>query len=220
MSSIEQMGDFFNKRAETYDDHMRETVENFDKYYSLLSQPIKQTNEEVDILDMGCGTGIELEGIFNKAPNAKITGIDMSQEMLDKMMKKYKAKAANIKIIVDSYLTCNIADNYYDYIVSSMTMHHFLQEPKIEIYKKIRKSLKEDGLYIEGDYVVSDEEQNECLKIFHELMNTVKEENRDLYHIDIPFTLQRQKELLKTAGFKRIQVILKQENQAILVAHK
>ena len=44
-----------------------------------------------------------------------------------------------------------------------MTMHHFPYDTKCKLYKKIRKSMKNEGKYIEGDYVVSPEKERQFL---------------------------------------------------------
>ncbi|WP_346871072.1 methyltransferase domain-containing protein [Clostridium sp. UBA5119] len=79
---IEEMRSFFNLRAEGYEKHMEESINSFEEYYKLVSFTLKYTEEVIEILDLGCGTGLELEEIFNKAPNARVTCIDLSEEML------------------------------------------------------------------------------------------------------------------------------------------
>lgn len=215
---IEKMGEFFNKRAYTYEDHMKETVECFEEYYKAIASPIKETENNIDILDLGCGTGLEIEGVFTKAPNSKITGIDMSEEMMSKLKEKYKNKLENISLIKDSYLTLPFEKENYEYVVSCMTMHHFVKAVKLELYKKIKQALKPGGKYIEGDYMVSKEEEIECLDRYYDLMNSLTQEQKGLYHIDIPFAIETQKELLKEAGFRNIEIIWHVENKIIMVA--
>lgn len=215
---IEKMGEFFNKRADMYEGHMKETVEFFTEYYKAIASPIKDTKSNIDILDLGCGTGLEIEGIFEKAPNSKITGIDMSEEMMNKLKEKYKNKLENIRLIKDSYLTLPFEKENYEYIVSCMTMHHFVKAVKLELYEKIKQALKPGGRYIEGDYMVSKEEEIECLDRYYDLMSSLTKEQKDLYHIDIPFTIETQKELLKEAGFRNIEIIWQVENKIIMVA--
>jgi tRNA (cmo5U34)-methyltransferase len=215
---IERMGEFFNKRADIYEEHMKDTVECFEKYYKAISDPIEETEKNIKILDLGCGTGLELEGIFLKAPNAQITGIDMSEEMLKKLKKKYENKLDNIRIIRDSYLTVPFENKNYDYAISCMTMHHFTKEVKTPLYRKIRESLKEGGKYVEGDYMVSKENEIEYLDRYYNLINALTKEEKGLYHIDIPFAIETQKEILLEAGFKNIDIIWQVENKIIMVA--
>lgn len=103
--NLEEMSEFFNKRAQTYNEHMFETIEKFEEYYDELSTPTGESIEKIKVLDIGCGTGLELEGIFKRNPNAEIDVIDMSEEMLDVLKEKYKDRLCKIDIIKGSYLT-------------------------------------------------------------------------------------------------------------------
>lgn len=193
LSKIEEMGEFFNNRAESYEQHMERSVEKFDQYYSGLANPIEETDEALKILDLGCGTGLELKGILDRCPSAQITGIDLSKEMLGLLRENYVAYEDQIELIIDSYCTYPYEDNTYDYVISSMTMHHFLEQDKEKIYKKIYQALTYGGSYIEGDYIAMSEDEEKTLI---ERYNRLNKDRTDLCHIDIPFTLEHQKKAL------------------------
>lgn len=214
--NIEKMAEFFNHRAEGYEKHMLK-LQDIDSYYKSLSKEIISTNDKIEVLDLGCGTGLELKEIFKKCPNANITGIDMSESMLELLKEKYSSFSNQIKLINGSYLNISFSENKYDYVISSMTMHHFTHEVKRQLYSKIKACLKKEiGIYIEGDYVVDDEKEAEYLSHYHEKLKFLKEE---LYHIDIPFTVDTQKALLLKAGFNNVNVIFHKEKSAIFIAN-
>jgi len=215
----EKMNDFFNKRAASYDDHMKNNVNNFEKYYKMIAEPITKTNERIKILDIGCGTGLELKYIFEKAPNAQIIGVDISNEMLELLLAKYKDKADQINVIKDSYLTLEFEENKFDYIVSVMTIHHLLYDTKKKLYKKILKSLSESGKYIEGDYVVSEEKEQIVLNQFKTQMKQERQ-NDGFFHIDIPFSIKTQEKLFAEAGYRKFDLIFKEKEAAIYVGLK
>ncbi|MEG2291430.1 MAG: class I SAM-dependent methyltransferase [Clostridium sp.] len=211
---IEEMGSFFNTRAGGYDKHMGDTVNSFEEYYKLVSSTMEYTEDPIEILDLGCGTGFEIEGILSKAPNANITCIDLSEEMLKVLKVKYKNKLNQINIIVDSYLDYDFGINKYRYIFGVMTMHHFLYDEKLALYKKIRTALlKEGGSYIEGDYVVTKYYEKKWLKRREELLKEYGDEKIKLYHIDIPFSINTQKRLFREAGFNREFNIIFQQGE-------
>ncbi len=211
----EEMANFFNERAKTYENHMRETVNSFDVYYDIVSSPIKETKEPIEILDLGCGTGLEISSILKKAPNAKITCIDMSDSMLDILLENYKDNKNQITIIKNSYLTFPFDDKKYDYVIAVMTMHHFLHDEKRKLYEKIKRSLKEGGKYIEGDYVVSQQLEEECLKVYRNAYDKHGLKTSSLYHIDIPFSMETQKKLFIEAGFGEFEIVFMQEPHTI-----
>lgn len=215
--NIEEMGSFFNLRAIGYEQHMKETVNSFDDYYKIVSEPMDYTEEPIEILDLGCGTGLEIKGIFEKAPNARITGIDLSEGMLAVLKDNYKERNCQLNIIVDSYLEYDFGVEKFDYVFGIMTMHHFLHKEKLALYRKIKASLKEKGRYIEGDYVVSKYFEKKWIKEREALLQKVGSEDIKLYHIDIPFALTTQKRLFKEAGFKNFEMLFQQEQHMIYV---
>lgn len=212
---IEEMGSFFNLRAEGYEKHMEDAINSFEEYYKLVSSTLEYTEEAIEILDLGCGTGLELEEIFRKAPNARVTCMDLSKEMLEILKEKYKNKLKQINIIIASYLEEDFGIKKYDYVFGIMTMHHFLYDEKLELYKKIKLALKDNGSYIEGDYVVSKYYEKKWLKQRVGLLKEQGDEKIKLYHIDIPFTLTTQRRLFKEAGFKSLHIIFEKGEHLI-----
>ncbi len=199
---IEEMSSFFNERSNMYDDHMRETIEEFDKYYKTLANEIVETNQKIHILDLGCGTGAELEYIFRRVPNATVTCVDLSEDMVNELKIKYKDKLNQFEFRIESYLDMDYEK--YDYIVSVMTMHHWTYSVKRGVYKKICKALNDGGKYLEGDYYVDYDYELELIKRREELL---KDKDKNVfYHIDIPFSRKTQEELYLDAGFKDFSV--------------
>ena len=156
-----------------------------------------------------------MKEIFRKAPNARVTCIDLSKEMSKILKEKYKDKLNQINIIIASYFEEDFGINKYDYVFGVMTMHHFLYDEKLELYKKIKSALKENGSYIEGDYVVSKYYEKKWLKRREELIKEYGDKKIKLYHIDIPFALTTQKRLFKRAGFKSLHTIFQKGEHLI-----
>lgn len=84
------MDDFFAARADGYDDHMLNEVGGCREAYEKMAELIPDGTE--NLLDLGCGTGLELAGIFKSFPNVSVTGIDLSKAMLEKLSAKYSDK--------------------------------------------------------------------------------------------------------------------------------
>lgn len=218
---LEEMADFFNQRAEGYDEHMKNVaVEDFSDFYKTIGLPIRDTDKNISVLDLGCGTGLEIEGILKKAPNASIKCVDLSHEMLSKLKEKYLLYADNITLVEGSYLEFEYKPTEYDLVVSAMTMHHLERDAKLKLYKSIHSSLKEGACYIEGDYVVSKDQEETILDRYLDLKKTYPEIANGSYHVDIPFSRETQLELFEDAGFSGIETIWERERSVIFVAHK
>lgn len=216
----EEMGCFFNARADGYDEHMCNSIVSFDRFYKCIVDPLSETSEIIEILDIGAGTGLELEHIFRKAPNSRITVIDISSKMLAKLQVKFESRSSQIKIVVESYLTAAFPHANFDYAVSVMSLQHLEFDEKVTLYKKVYDSLNLSGLYIEGDYIVSEEEEKRLLAEYRTTMRKNDLSDKNLYHIDIPFSTVTQAEALRMAGFKNVEIIFSTINSNIIMAKK
>jgi len=216
----EKMEEFFDVRAESYDEHMAEYVDDYEGFYSSIAGAINETDKRIKILDLGCGTGLELEYIFERVPNALVTGIDLSQEMLAKLLNKYRDKSAQIEVISSSYFDIDFQTREYDYIVSVMSLHHFLPEVKLSLYKKIWTALKPGGIYIEGDYVVSEEKEVEMLADYKEQLQENKFLQKELFHLDIPFSIKTQQRLFEKAGFIDFELVFEGDEAGVYFVKK
>lgn len=214
---MEKMSDFFTARVEGYDEHMLTNVEGCKEAYKKMSMLVPKTC--TTLIDLGCGTGLELDEIFKVMPNIKVTGIDLTQAMLDKLSQKHQDKSLNL--ICDSYFDVDLGRCVYDCAISFQTMHHFSHEDKIKLYKKIYNSLKPNGVYIECDYMVENQKDEDYY--YAENIRIRKELNiseNEFYHYDTPCTIENQLSMFKVAGFKKVEKVFRIENTTIIIAHK
>ncbi len=212
---LEEMASFFNQRADTYDAHMHEVVGPFDSFYETVSGPIRETDEPIAVLDLGSGTGLELPGVFRKAPNARVTAVDLSEAMTRLLLEKHDRFREQISVVIGSFLTVPLPESHYDYAISVMAMHHLLCDQKRELYGHIRKALVSDGVYIEGDYVELPDLEQRWRRDYLRLKEEHHLQHDGLYHYDIPCSLETEERLFREAGFGRFQVFWHVETAAI-----
>ena len=214
---MEKMTDFFTARVDIYDDHMMNEVEGCREGYLQMAELVPEKTQT--LLDLGCGTGLELEFIWARNPEISVTGIDLTQAMLNRLKSKYSER--NVTLIEADYMTCDFGSSRYDTAVSFETLHHFTQEEKRGLYEKIWRALKPDGCYIECDYMADKQEQEDYF--FAERARLMREENLtegEYYHYDTPCTIENQKRLLRKAGFSEVEEVWKMDHTTILFAKK
>ena len=215
---LEKMSDFFENRLDSYDNHMLTEIEKADEFYPFTASLLPK-DENAKILDLGCGTGLELEFYFPLNPAAKITGIDLSKGMLNAMREKFPYK--NISLICGSYFDVPFGENAFDAAVSVESLHHFTAEEKRPLYEKLYRALKKGGYFILTDYLCKTDEEE---KLYREAyLNLQKEQgisDNEFYHYDTPLTFEHEIEVLKKAGFSSVKVLGNWENTYTIKAVK
>ncbi|SER51884.1 tRNA (cmo5U34)-methyltransferase [Butyrivibrio fibrisolvens] len=200
---LEKMDDFFTARVNGYDEHMKNNIEGADSFYKYTASLLPK-EKNANVLDLGCGTGLELEEFFSINLSAKVTGIDLTKAMLDSLKTKFPDK--DITTICGSYFEVPFGVDIFDAAVSVESLHHFTKEEKIPLYTKLRKSLKPDGYFILTDYFADLDEQEVCFR--QELLRIRQEQNLPddvFYHYDTPLTVEHEKEALLAAGFTQVE---------------
>ena len=202
---LEKMSEFFEARLDGYDEHMLTNIESADEFYPFTAEQLP-TFEHCRILDLGCGTGLELEKYYLHNPSARVSGIDLSQGMLTALKKKFPRKDLNL--ICGSYFDIPFGISLFDGAVSVESLHHFTKAEKVLLYTKLHSALKDNGYFILTDYFsLSDQEE----QMHRQNLMALKAEqgiaDDALYHYDTPLTVKHETEALLEAGFSSVKVL-------------
>lgn len=202
---IEKMSDFFEARLDGYDEHMLRDIESATAFYPFTAKQLPMTGG-CAVLDLGCGTGLELQEYYRLNPTASVTGIDLCEGMLAELRRKFPHE--DITLICGSYFDLPLGKDRYDAAVSVESLHHFTKEEKVALYCKLHTALKESGYFILTDYFsLSDEEE----KTHRQNLLALKVEqgitDDEFYHYDTPLTVNHETEALLEAGFSGVEVL-------------
>ena len=215
---LEKMAEFFDNRIEDYDKHMLSCIVGAEEFYPFTAKALPG-DADAEILDLGCGTGLELSEYFKLNPTARVTGIDLSEKMLSALRKKFPEKS--LTLIRGSYMEIPLGDSLYDAAVSVESFHHFTKDEKIPLYKKIHAALREGGYLIITDYFAKDVYEE---TLFRNQLASIKRAagitDSELYHYDIPLTVAHECEALIEAGFSSVTVIGEWEATKTIKAEK
>ena len=191
---LETMSGFFDRRVDSYEDHMRP----WRAYYRWLGELIPAQAET--LLDLGCGTGLELDEIFRLHPDIRVTGIDLAPGMLARLREKHPER--KLTLTVGDYLTVPLAPCAFDVAVAFEPLHHFPPETKLGLFRRIFAALRPGGMLLEGDYIAESDEMETYL--FQELARRRARQHvpeGTFVHFDTPLTLAHELSLLSQAGF-------------------
>lgn len=209
----EEMGAFFAKRISDYEEHMSFWHEHYKRVAELVPDGAES------LLDLGCGTGLELDRIFERMPGVTVTAIDLSDEMIAKLLEKHGDKS--LEVIKDDYFIHDFGENRFDAAVSVESLHHFTKEKKVGLFKKICRALKPGGVYIECDYIVDIPEIEELA--FSECRRRRERDNipdERYVHFDTPLTLEHELEAMRSGGFSEVELIENLNGTPIIVCKK
>lgn len=202
---LEKMDKFFEARLDGYEEHMLKNIESADKFYPFTADFLPDT-PKASILDLGCGTGLELNWYFRRNPTAKVTGIDLSEGMLATLRNKFPEQ--DLTPICGSYFDVPLGESVFDAAVSVESLHHFTQSEKLPLYAKLCQSLKPGGYFILTDYFAATDAQEQGF--FAELARLKAEQgiaDDVFYHFDTPLTVQHETDILRAAGFSSVEVL-------------
>jgi tRNA (cmo5U34)-methyltransferase len=213
---LEEMDAFFNARIDEYEAHM---LREGNDLYITTARLIPKT-EGLRLLDLGCGTGLELDEIFKINPTVQVTGIDLADKMLEKLMQKHAARKSQLNLILADYFKYDFGKDVFDVAVSFESLHHFSHKEKIGLYKRIYAALKSSGFYIETDYMAPTQEYEDYHFAENRRIRAELGIKEGFYHYDTPCTEENQITMLKQAGFTTVERIGQYRNEVVLVARK
>lgn len=210
----EGMADFFAARLGTYEDvHLGNWGAEYREIAGFFDEGL------ATLLDIGCGTGLELEAMYKRFPRLQVTGVDLSRDMLGRLRENFPGK--DIRLIQGDYFQVPFGEGAFDAALSFETLHHFEFSKKQAIYQKLYRALRPGGYYVECDYVAScPEEEALCLEQYRYKRQKSGIPPEQFIHVDIPLTWEHQKALLENAGFKQVRILYERESTMIVRGEK
>ena len=214
---LERMDAFFDARLSGYDEHMM-LIEGAGEFYPFTAAQLPAVPGAL-VLDLGCGTGLELAEFFTHNPTARVTGIDLAPGMLGALKEKFPDR--ELELIQGSYFEVPFGTERFDAAVSVESLHHFTQAQKVPLYRKLQEALKPGGFFVLTDYFARDDAEEQNLR--RELLRRKEEQgiaDEEFYHFDTPLTVAHETEALRLAGFAQVEVLRTWGATAAILAKK
>lgn len=85
--------------------------------------PVSERTPTLEILEVGCGTGYNLERLARRFPNARLTGMDVSADMLQRSAKRLSIWSDRIVLLEQPYGEENLSfKGKFDLILFSYSL--------------------------------------------------------------------------------------------------
>lgn len=150
------------------------------------------------ILELGIGTGETTRRVLERHPDAALTAIDSSPEMLERARAAFPHGDLRLARLEDP-----LPAGPFDLVVSALAVHHLDGPGKQDLFKRIAAVLTEDGRLVLADVVVPERAEDVVTPI-------------DGVH-DLPDRVDDQLEWLRDAGLTA-EVVWREKDLAVLSA--
>lgn len=183
--------------------------------------------DNLTFLDVGCGDGALTKILSDLYPNNTFYLLDGSKTMLEKAKNKVKSEnAIFINDTFEKFFDSNKNENYYDFIFSSMAIHHIEHPKKYELYSAVYTLLKHNGLFMNMDVVLPSSAKTESIQFkmwvdyINDYLKNRKLESDIGKHDDLPnsykmknenkpSSLSSQLTMLEDIGYKDVECYYK-----------
>ena len=219
-----------NKRAalefiENADMYILERQKLFAIMKSLYKHFLTDNNKTIKILELGCGDGRVTHELLQIDANLEGTLIDGSSEMIENAKNRLKSYQG-LKFIQTTFqelVNSNPLSENFDFVVSSLAIHHLQEEEKKVLFEYVYNHLNSDGFFLNIDVVRAPTEILESwyLKLWKEwiMENEIKTNQLESFQNipdqyknnpdNNPDTLENQLKLLKSVGFSNVDCYYK-----------
>jgi tRNA (cmo5U34)-methyltransferase len=178
------------------------------------------------MLDLGCGDGIIAQQILEVDNMVSATLLDGSEDMLNNARERLKnfENILYVRASFQDFLENNTLRQSFDFVASSLAIHHLTMDEKRVLFEKIYSHLKPGGGFVNIDVVLSptDVLDRWYMSLWKEWIAESKSalSIEGAYYDDIvirykdnkdnkPDTLEDQLNALKANGFKDVDCFYK-----------
>lgn len=219
-------------------DNVVNVYKDYNEFQSRLGVEIQKTvgqNQNVNILEIGTGTGITTEVLLSSLPNIQLVSIDIDEQAITEISQRL-SKKTNVQVICSDILEyIKNTELRFDIVISAFTIHNFTREYREEFFDTLPSIMTKDSLFINADKYTPDDDsiankalQNLVGRYFDVFTKEGALESLKywvLHYIDdfSPGKVMRLSEsidLLRSKGFEQCEYIFKEEEtmRAILKA--
>lgn len=218
----------FEAKYYDYDALIRKLIPNYAQMHQSIIDLVDVKSEKPALLDLGIGTGETALHLLQKYPQATIDGFDISPRMIEQGKARLRDKLGQVRFTEQDIKNLDLGDHSYDAGVAVLSVHHLNGEQKQALFKKLFNHLKEGGIFVLGDIVKFDSDEETRAKEDEWraflVQNLGQEEGQywfeNYQEEDLPSSVNEQLQWLTDAGFSDARSTWEYMNYAVFFARK
>jgi tRNA (cmo5U34)-methyltransferase len=218
--------DQFDAVSTKYDTQRPKLIPCFNDFYTICLPLLDRSLSLKTVLDIGAGTGLFTQFIYQQRPDLHFTLLDISGEMLAVAKERF-SKADNVEY-VEADFSHNPIDQKYDLIISGLAIHHLENSQKEFLYRNIYQALNPGGIFINADQV---EGRTPWFDSFYKshwhetisqsgLDNDAINRAMERVKLDKFAPLELQLQMLENVGFQDVDCLYKHNNFVVFAGLK
>ncbi len=177
------------------------------------------TPRAVSLLDVGCGAGNYTLKMLERLPNLDVTLIDLSRPMLDRAVERVGlATSGRVTVLQGDIRELQLGEAQFDLICAAAVLHHLRETAEWQlVFAKLYTALRAGGSFWISDLVEHSDPRVQSLmwEGYGDYLLQLKDEtyrNHVFDYIrqeDSPRSLMFQLDLLRSVGFKDVEILHK-----------
>lgn len=212
--------------ANCFDNMIQRSIPDYQNMRSLVFRIAKNfVQPSTSILDLGCSTGIALEPFIEEFYNKNtFYGVEVSKAMFSVLTTKFSREIKEKKIFFYNYdLSKKFPNVDSSVILSILTLQFINPNARLKILKSVYKSLHSNGCFIIVEKLTSPvlSLENCFTEIYYGMKKEhgytdeqIKRKRLSLQGVMQPLSAYENEELLKKAGFKKVECFWRHLNFA------
>lgn len=199
--------------ADEYDNAISDTLPYYRDFFEQTFEVVEQCGfDQLEWLDLGCGTGFLEEQALKRFKNIRFVLVDPSSDMLKLAQTRMKDENAGFVCCGSDKIEYESCFN----VVTAIQSHHYMKEPdRIKATKNVYRALKDGGIYISFENVIPDDEMVKHAELNRwgryqirhgKTESEAKEHNARCGVKYFPITIDMHKAILEKTGFKHVHV--------------
>lgn len=128
--------------------HMRSYLKRRTEALCRIVNDAYQAKGPLQILDVGCGTGVTLAALTRLPGAHRLVGVDFSRTMLQQVRAKAETLPNPPSVVLGSGLSLPFRDSTFDVVYATRFIHQFPHQQKRRLYQDLLRITRAGGLVV------------------------------------------------------------------------